>query len=255
MHAVLFFFILSMGPQVQALPHGVSAVRPSGVHWKSVARQRQPILQKTLRGTSVDEAKPLPEVDFNRLTRWKDLAQIKERFEYIRDIRFIPEPLNPKALRRSTWLYPDDGCYARASLINENLFYVGAGEVEKIFAFGNLLVKTKNSPSGVVSWWYHVAPIVTDGKDKYVLDPALEPKKPLLLRDWLSRIGDPNQIVISLCKSSSYTPYSSCQGSTFSEDDVALDDQIFFLSLERHRLQELGRNADEELGDHPPWML
>lgn len=255
MRIVLLFFILSILHHAQASPHGVSAIRPQGVSWKTVARERGPHLPDSLRGTSVDEAKPVPEVDFNDLTRWKSLAQIQERFEHIRDVRFIPEPLNPKILRRSTWLYPDDGCYARASLMNENLLEVGASAVTKIFAYGNLLAKTNNNPNGVVSWWYHVALIVTDGKEKYILDPALQPKRPLVLLEWLSLMGDPNQIVISLCNSSSYTPYSACKGSSNSEDDTGLNDQIFFLSLERHRLQELGRDADEELGDHPPWML
>lgn len=240
---------------VQALPHGISAKRPEGVSWKLMAKRSQPVLQKSLRGTAVDQAKPLPEVDFNQLNPWQDFAQINQRFQIIRDLRFIPDPFDSQSLRRSTWLYPDDGCYARASLMKENLLDIDAGEVTKIFAYGDLLVKTKNSPTGVVSWWYHVAIIVTDGKEKYVLDPAIEPQKPLTLKAWLSRMGDPHQITISLCKSSTYTPYSSCLVSDNKEDQVALDDQIFFLSLERHRLEELGRNANEELGDHPPWML
>jgi hypothetical protein len=220
-----------------------------------MAKRAQPVLQKSLRGTAVEQAKPLPEVDFNQLSRWRDYALIQQRFEALRDLRFIPDPHQSQYMRRSTWLYPDDGCYARASLMKENLLDMRAGEVTKIFAYGDLLVKTKNSPFGAVSWWYHVAVIVTDGKEKYVLDPAIEPQKPLALKDWLSRMGDPNQITISLCKSTTYTPYSSCLGSNSHEDDVALDDQIFFLSLERFRLEELGRNANEELGDHPPWML
>ncbi len=255
MRYILFLILLGLHGPAVARPHGVSAKRPEGVSWKTMAKRSQPLLQKSLRGTAVEQAKPLPEVDFNQLSPWQDFAQIKQRFQTIRDLRFIPDPFDSQTLRRSTWLYPDDGCYARASLMKENLLDINAGEFTKIFAYGDLLVKTKNSPMGVVSWWYHVAIIVTDGNEKYILDPAIEPQKPLALKAWLSRMGDPNQIVISLCKSTTYTPYSSCESSTESDDDVALDDQIFFLSLERHRLEELGRDANEELGDRPPWML
>ncbi len=251
---LLWMTLMGVAPQSLAT-NGVSAHRPPHISWQSMVKTMQPEPLKSLRGTSVDDSKPIPEIDFNGLTRWKDYAQILQNFKKLRDLKFIPEPLNPNIKRRSTWLYPDDGCYARAALMRDNIENMGESIPTKIFVYGDLLVKTDNSVSGMVSWWYHVALIVTDGQEKYVLDPALDPHRPLLLQEWLEKMGDPNRMNVSLCSSTSYIPYSPCRDALATEDDTAFNDQSLFLSLERYRLQELGRNADEELGDHPPWVL
>lgn len=234
---------------------GVSAYRPANMPWEEMAQKMRPSPSMSFRGTAVGSAKPLPEVQFTKLTRWKNFQQILQRFQKLRDLRFIPEPLHAKTMRRSTWLYPDDGCYARAALMKDNIQKMGFKAPTKIFVYGDLSADTPNTPSGVVSWWYHVALIVTDGIEKYVLDPSLEAKQPLPLQKWLQRMGNPNLMKISLCAPSSYMPFSPCQTPNEAEDETAMDDQTFFLSMERYRLEELGRNADEELGDHPPWML
>jgi hypothetical protein len=238
-----------------AKPNGVSPQRPANTSWKDIAKKLRPIHLAGRSRSSIDEAKPLPEVDFRDLENWGSYDVIKQRFEQLRDLKFIKETLNFKELRRSTWLYPDDGCYARASLMNENLIQMGINPTTKIFVYGDLLAQTRNTFSGFVSWWYHVAPIVTDGKENYILDPSIETLRPLTLTEWLERMGDPVSMKISLCATDSYTPYSPCMAPEPDEDEAAMDDQVFFLSLERYRLYELGRDADRELGDEPPWKL
>jgi hypothetical protein len=248
-----FVFILLLHTFSLAQSPRVSPKRPVDVSWEKIAKKLRPKALGLRSRSAIDEARPLPEVDFNHLENWESYKTISERFEKIRDVRFIKETINLQKLRRITWMYPDDGCYARASLINQNLTQMGVVSPTKIFVYGDLLAQTPNTTSGTVSWWYHVAPVVTDGKENYVLDPSLEPLRPLTVREWLERMGDPITMRVSVCSSDSYTPYSPCLTPEPDEDDTAMEDQVLFLSLERYRLYELGRDVDRELGDFPPW--
>ncbi len=158
-------------------------------------------------------------------------------------------------MRRSSWLYPDDGCFARASLAILNLSKWNVAVPKKVFVFGDLRVETKNSPSGFVTWWYHVAPLVEVNGEKFVLDPAIEPSRPLPLGDWLARqSANPDALEVAVCGSGSYTPYDECFKETDGEETSALSEQGYYLDAEWERLQRLGRNPVEELGDLPPWL-
>ena len=83
--------------------------------------------------------------------------------------------------------YPQDGCYARAHEMSRLLAKQGI-ITTKVFIEGDLRVDTKNSPSGYVEWWYHVAPIVKvqDGskEELYVFDPSIF-DRPVPLREWV----------------------------------------------------------------------
>lgn len=180
---------------------------------------------------------------------------IVPRFEKFRDIRFLKWRRNLDFPRRSSWLYPDDGCYARAALAIRNLFKWNYEVPKKVFAFGNLKVYTKNSRSGYVTWWYHVAPIIENDGVKYVLDPALSPKSPLTLKTWLSKMGKPSSMQVAICASGSYVPGSSCTRVTDGQEERAMSDQQNFLNYEWDRLKALGRDPKKELGDKPPWSV
>ncbi len=76
--------------------------------------------------------------------------------------------------------YPVDGCYARAQLMVERMrknHFVPY----KVWAFANgdtLYARTRNNPSGHVTWSYHVAPILrvrmgSNTQRWYVIDPSL----------------------------------------------------------------------------------
>jgi hypothetical protein len=84
------------------------------------------------------------------------------------------------------FLYPDDGCWARAHemcrLLNSDRFVA-----QKTWIYGNLRVATTNNPNCVVTWGWHVAPIVLEkGTNQvYVIDPSISPA-PLKLADWES---------------------------------------------------------------------
>ncbi len=238
-----------------AAPHGISAQRPPQVSWKTLAHEYKPRETKGTRESAIDTKVPLPELDINEIPQLTDYAAVKKAFETARDTQFLPDPDYVYLTRRSTWLYPDDGCYARSALAIMNLRKNLGITPMTIFAYGNLQVKTPNAYGGSVTWWYHVAPIVGAEGEAYVLDPAIEPKYPLPLKEWASKLGGRWGTEFSVCDSKTYQPYSSCHQPPQYENINAMDDQMSFLRPERERILDLGRNPDEELGEHPPWML
>lgn len=184
---------------------------------------------------------------------WKSVADMQERFEKFRDHRFMKDPVDPNMLRRISWLYPKDGCWTRAALFNRHAFRAFIPIPSKVFAFGNLRVKTQNSRRGVVGWWYHVAPMVQVGEERYVLDAAIEPTRPLPLKDWLARMGRPEKIKVAICGSGTYSPGDSCDKESDGVEARAERAQREYLALEKKELAAMGRNHVEELGENPPW--
>ena len=88
------------------------------------------------------------------------------------------------------FLYPDDGCYARA---HEICRLVGPQAAGKTWIYGRLVVKTANKPNCVQTWVYHVAPfaLVNNGNDTIpmVIDPSLF-HAPVSVVTWRSVQGD-----------------------------------------------------------------
>jgi hypothetical protein len=185
-------------------------------------------------------------------------------------------------LRRIPWLYPDDGCYVRAELASEEIaqgdgVHAAYPVPKKIFVFGDLALKTENSPEGWVYWWYHVAPVVylkqpagptspaqpapTAGRSEenvYVLDPSMNPKHPTRLKIWVeSMIGQTRLAKVSLCDATSYGPSSKCHPTDatagLSVAQKAGEDVQRFLRSEWYRIKGLGRDPRKELSDQPPW--
>ncbi len=217
--------------------------------WFLSQGQRQTSRSAVDSAVSPDQAAALP------VTTWNDAGELKSRFEGLRDFRFLQTRDEPNFLRRSSWLYPDDGCFARAALAIRNLSQWSFPVPNKVFVFGNLAVKTANSPSGQVTWWYHVAPIVEVAGQKYVLDPAINPKAALPLYDWLKTMtNDPSKLEVAICGAGSYTPYDACEKDTDGLEKSAGDDQLYYLDAEWNRLESLNRDPVKELGDNPPWL-
>jgi hypothetical protein len=238
----------------------ISAKRAPGEDWhdKVISRSRvapgvgRPQVAPEERQYAVDVATLPEQADLTGITRLPDYKTLQDYFVKVRDHRFIQDP-NENMLRRITWMYPDDGCFARASLINDQLESTGDTKLSKVYVFGNLEVQSPNAAYGSVGWWYHVAVSANDGKDDYILDPAIDPMRPLKLKEWLGRLGDPD-VVMAVCNSDTYTPYSDCHSPNVTEKSTDLDDQIYFLPFEKNRLQLLGRDWQKELGETPPWL-
>ncbi|MVT52601.1 hypothetical protein GPL17_19145 [Bradyrhizobium yuanmingense] len=89
-----------------------------------------------------------------------------------------------------TFLYPDDGCYARA---HEMCRLIGTAQSGKVWNYGKLTAKTLNHPNCKVEWKYHVAttvPVKIGGTTaSYVLDPSLF-SKPVTIATWTGVQGD-----------------------------------------------------------------
>jgi hypothetical protein len=187
------------------------------------------------------------ERDLPDATQWGgDVVQ--SRFEDFRDQRFLRWSRNPRFLRRISWFFPDDGCFARAGLAIKLLFNEGHELPKKIFAFGNLKVRTKNHPRGYVTWWYHTAPVIQIHNERYVMDPALEFSKPLPITKWLALMGIPSNLKVAICNSGTYVPRSACSRVSDGREASAQSAQQNYLNLEWDRLIRLGRDPGTELG-------
>lgn len=235
-----------------------SAIRQPGVSYevyKSRAHSMAQPKEFAAEGdTPMDHARKFKRGGLPHLVKWANLDELRTQFERVRDTRWIIDGERPNFLRRPSWMFPDDGCYARAALVNRMLSKGNGPVPNKVFAFGDLTARTENTSHGTVNWWYHVAPVVDVDGEAYVLDPSIEPRRPLSLKEWLGRMGpNPGEIEVAICGSGSYSPYDQCDRDTDGEEVLAQQDQKGFLQMEWYRIEELRRNPVNELGDNPPW--
>lgn len=237
-----------------AAAYAPSARRAPDQDYRNIIKLYESRLEQdaaTASKSAVNAAIPVADLDRSLVPSWPETENFESYFQNIRDERFIT--LDADFPRRSTWLYPDDGCYARAALSSARTTAQHLPAPGRIFVFGNLNVQTVNSEYGSVSWWYHVVIGYRIGEEVFVVDPAIDPKQPLKLEEWLSHMGNPERMKVAFCSEGAYEPYSKCQGGTALGYESALRAQSPFLDLEWSRLETLGRNPADELGDNPPW--
>lgn len=248
-----YLLLLSLSLSVSAYAEGMSAIRLTGETYEA-ARYRNTILTLSRSGTAEELQRPLEKLAINELPEVDSYEKLEQEFIYIRDTRFI-QTERASFPRRLTWLYPDDGCYARAEMAKVALSQHKFTTPKKIFVFGNLYAASKNSPEGAVQWWYHVAVAYRVGSEAYVLDPALEPQRPLKLKEWNSLVGgDNNRVEYSICEAGTYDPSSDCANPRAMIPQKAEQEQRYFLPIEWDRIEELKRNPEQELGNFPPWL-
>lgn len=205
--------------------------------------------------TSAYRARKLPEqADLSLVPTAASRAQLENAFRQMRDLRFLYSNNQPNFPRRLSWLYPDDGCYARAAFMRQKLTSFGLPQPAKIFAFGDMRVNTSHASVGHVLWWYHVATIYRAENKVYVIDPALDPRGPMELPDWLSRLTvTSGRLEISVCEPLAYYAYSPCYQVPANEERDAAREQRMFLDREWDRMLELSRRPEQVLGNAPPW--
>lgn len=203
-----------------------------------------------------EAAVKINKLDTSVVSEWGKTIDFMAVFFRLRDERFMETEDNPGFFRRISWQYPDDGCFARAGMMIERLRQWNVPDTSKVFIFGDLTVKTDNSSTGEVSWWYHVAPAVRVNDQVYILDAAIEPHKPLALVDWVKTMTpDPMQVKLAFCKANAYGPDDSCSNPTDKDPEDAPADQLRYLDREWRRAKELARDPLEVLGDNPPWKI
>lgn len=253
--SALFFVLFLTASDAWSYAPAISAYRQPEVSYLEYIPKNLNKLKQTQRLTAMDEAADWTKIEINKMKDWKKADLVKEAFEQVRDTRFIKPQETPHFPRRSSWLYPMDGCFARASLAARNLQEWKFPEAYKIFVFGDLEVATKNSPDGVVTWWFHVVVAVRQGDEIYVLDPSIESKHALTLKQWLETMTpDLSEVKVALCDGQSYMPNDSCRGDRPSTNDWGSADQFYYLDLEWDNLLQLKRDPKHELGEFPPWL-
>jgi len=248
--------------------HRYSAVRALQEDWHSKVAPRQEA--KSIYGESISWNDIVTRNSLlNTVETWPNLSIIKENFQKLRDLRYLNDEEQDGFARRVTWLYPDDGCWTRAAAVIKDLFGPFHNIINKfkrpskVFAFGNLCANTANSPSGEVAWWYHTAPIVRDASTNqtYVLDPSVNAENPLPVEKWMAEISsktgacaDSNSKLelFNICNGYASSPDQFCQDA-YEVEDREMQRQLSFQGDERYRQTELGRVADDVLGDSPPW--
>lgn len=201
------------------------------------------------------QREPFEELDISQVPEWDSLEQLTDAFERVRDLRFLETERDPSFSRRISWLFPDDGCFARAAMARQQLEDQWGHRIAKLFSFGNLRVTTPNHPSGKVQWAWHVVAAARVAETLYVMDPAIEPHRPLTAEEWaLKQVKQLKDARFSLCNSYAYTPYGACLDATIKDEDQALEDQTHYLEYEWKRIEKLDRDPERELGDFPPWL-
>jgi Glutaminase len=101
----------------------------------------------------------------------------------------VPAPCIP-------FLYPDDGCWARAHEMCRLMINMGLGP-RKVWIRGHLNPNTRNNPACHVRWNWHVAPTICVcrrrwfGSQMMVIDPSLF-TTPVTKAQWKAIQNDPN---------------------------------------------------------------
>jgi hypothetical protein len=93
------------------------------------------------------------------------------------------------------FVFPDGGCWVRAHEMCRLILAMGYSP-RKTWLFGSLRAPTRNHPSCIVYWTWHVAPTicVRDGSGwprRMVIDPSLF-EMPVSEEFWMGYLGDPH---------------------------------------------------------------
>lgn len=244
-----------------------SAYREPGQDWKRIATKA--LLKNAGQGGSIYEtaiqwdATTLDKQQrlLSQIPVWPDYQTISSQFIYLRDHRYLTDPIEPQNNRTIPWRYPVDWCFERAaaavSLYNNNLLPRPA----KVFAFGNLQLLSPfgQGANGLLSFWYHVAPVIRDQQTNhvYVLDPALNYEAPLPLESWLKQLVELSEergLVVNMCNGYGSIPFDVCSQATPASEKAQADDVVNRLPSEWDHLQSKGINSDKVLGSdmNPP---
>jgi hypothetical protein len=243
-----------------------SARRDPSRDWKEyLEAHKRMVAQATSKGllaagstqsaTVYDSRVATTSANFSNVPVWSD-SDINAQFKVTRNSRFMHATSDANFIRRASWLYPDDGCFARAELATSMIGDEGKVKPYKLFSFGNLVVSTNNSPSGSVSWWYHVVPVVKSASsgEVYVFDPAIDPSQPLAWQTWLLRqVTSLANVQVTVADSNAYAPSSPVTGGTNQRTSALSSMQSSYLGAEWSRQSALGRDPVLVLGDFAPW--
>lgn len=203
----------------------------------------------------IDRQISFQQINIQSIPEVPSAATVQSMHHQIRDSRSWFWTAMPSFPRRLTWLYPDDGCFLRAELMAQKLKELGNVQPKQIFAFGDLGIST---PYETVNWWYHVAPVVRVKNQAYVIDPSVDYKRPLSIKEWTEKInGNTETTWFSICEVGAVSPHDNCDSveSTWDKEDRESTLQNY-LEIEWTGLEAiLGNSPETILGNSPPWNL
>lgn len=233
-----------------------SAYRPLNEDWKITSNKHYiSTSESTILSTAIAwdmSSLPKQQALLNTITVWPNYQIIQEQFEYLRDNKYLTDPMGIQLKRGIPWRYPLDWCFARAAAAVSLYDNHALPRPAKVFAFGNLQLLSPYGPSpdNVLSFWYHVAPIVRDQSTNqiYVLDPALNFNQPLPLENWLKQLvelSSDRQLQVNVCNGYGSTPYAVCSKATREDEKESADKVTKLLPTEWDHLQAKGINAEQ----------
>lgn len=195
------------------------------------------------------------DVETSNLPEWNgSLQELTVLANQIRDERQYRDAKHRGFLRRTTHLYPYDGCYARAEHTSRGFAKAHRPRPGKVLAFGDLVFETLVGPKLTVFWSYHVAPAYRIGKDVYVIDPVAAISRPLPMKEWLGLMTeDLATLKIAVCDENAYSPVTDCRNGKPNRTKTFLEDQAEYFQPEWEHVTDEGLNAREVLGKRPPW--
>ncbi|WP_437679091.1 protein-glutamine glutaminase family protein [Sorangium sp. So ce131] len=206
-----------------------------------------------------DQQKGPPEaLDGDCVPTWTE-AQLSAGFAAIRDERLLTSSMQPGFLRRIPWLAVDNGCEERAQAASYFLDQWGypATYYARVASRPgkSLSLDTVHEPDGNVVWSHHVAPVVQVSGQLVVLDPAIDPERPLPIAEWRSRFSVPGDIDVALCRD--HAVGAGCFDAVPAEPSLpstAPGSLLHLRLVTEWRVQELlGRDPYRVLGPCPPW--
>lgn len=237
-----------------------SAYRPQGQDWRTVAQKYlkhvddRSIFATGLSwdATTLDAQQKL----LNNVPVWPDYQTIKDQFQFLKTHRYLIDPMDANIKRSIPWRYPVDFCFDRAAAAVSLYNNQALSRPAKVFAFGNLKLLSAfgPAPDNILSFWYHVAPVIRDQQTNivYVLDPSLNMEAPLPLEKWLKQLVELSHtrgLTVNICNGFGSVPMDVCSTATASDEQAYANELVQLLSSEWDHLQAKGINAQTVLTD------
>lgn len=235
----------------------LSAVRKTRENYQSalsrVFQNRSSFETHSTGDSAFDQQTSFQKLNLSSIPQVPHLNLIHEMYKRVREIRAWTWGEMPTFPRRLTWLYPEDGCFLRAELMVQKLKEWGYLTPKQVFAFGELSFST---PYETVNWWYHVAPAVRFRDQVYIIDPAVDYQRPLLIQEWIQKISGSVEVTqFTVCEAGAVSPDDSCHESESNWDEDDRKEMLQnSLQSEWSSLEViLGSSPSGILGDSPPW--
>ncbi len=225
----LFFPIVALSSEL-----GLSQERLPHQHWQQ-SLANDGIVQISATSPNVMPTWPLP---IEQLTAFATEAA---------QIRMHDNPNPGNFLRRGPWLYPANGCYAKAAHVSYLAKQKRLPQPGKIYAYGNLEFDSPYAKNGRrVYWRYHMAAAYIFNGQVLVVDPGMS-ATPITQEEWFRLISPtPQTIRAKYCDVRNYSPLATCVGG--SGNGANLSHVRGILRDEWRNLLRLGFNPQSLLG-------